>query len=97
MQQFISARRSLVFRMLTTYMCLGYLNKLTGQDHRQSSPGSMHLDDSRLASSGHWRRLGSEDVLIELCPASEVGDFREEGTARADPIRSALAVRMPPI
>jgi hypothetical protein len=34
-------------------------------------------------------------VLIEFCLASEVGDLREESTARADSIQSALVVRMP--
>ena len=34
-------------------------------------------------------------MLIDLCPASEVGDRGEESTARAGSIRSALVMRMP--
>jgi len=32
---------------------------------------------------------------MELCPESGVGDLGEEGTARPDSIRSALAARVP--
>ena len=34
-------------------------------------------------------------MLVELCPASEVGNLGKESTARADSIQSALAERMP--